>query len=1195
MNLETWLKQENILSCLDGLKAAGVTEPNELCELTEQDLEAMLGWNLLTRRRVIKAISKLNGMNQEPTILEVAQSRSRHGSGDLIKPGVRSKTKSPRMKPNSPHYRRKKSFSNQKPREKGHKGRSRSVNCLSSLSITGDDWGRYSDKSVTSIRTTRPRTGSRTREKRRKVTKFLPNGRTVTEWSTPRRNSGGEEKPHSDPFKSATKLPDTNAVLVSVVSAPMATPPAKIAKKYKTMRYLDRPKSHPPKPKWVKSSSLRSQKTEPKEMLRYQTERRSSGKLSRRNTPNDYFSDISSGEHQNMQGFWRDWSDDTGSPAYNDLGLPNFPVDSQYNVLDSPSMPPMDIIPQGQQRSTVDLGAYHVSLSSDEFESNANHCLRDTQQNISYIPEGIPLTPGEGGGQNEFSGRKKSKSRRSTRRRRNGRAAAEHRDEFGSASPPLPYASNLHKQGVKKYGETSSVCYYRSDAIKMREKRAHSVDAISNSMIVGNKRPAATSLSYTGNKQKQDKRKDSNYEISEPIEQGFGNSKKKGLQWGDDASLSSCALVRKPAEWVYSNSTMDSITPVLDKRAVKGGKEITEFGNSQYSHDELSGQKHSHRQTEKKADSFENDLFNPKQTLRVIPYLPSLSGTEDVVLAINNRLFDCQEPSLVSKVQPKIVVLVNRVKKMATSVVVEMESREEINMRNKVADNMNIVLTFKKEISDNHRGFEELLQSLLMERNPFGDLDVLLIEQRKLTEIVAENENLMEGGDKDINKLREKAKLFENFGQQALLEIQKNPSKALEEMIAAVENYKKEEKVIESVKMAIRKKKKLDRAISNSRRMEQYIENVMAQLRYNIELMKACEEALKEELAQTNVKTRKSRKVLDLETSGKNSIVAKPKNTETRQKIPYTELPLRLNKPFEQTCKKIQRRYTGLSFMQLQYTFLMVKRHFLLLLRLYKTYTGMEEKNGRVFAGMSCAIWILCCQSLELPDNFNSRQQNYQTKIFYQCAHSRSREKDSILRYDDFIEAITQIAMHASPEKEVWDAIDHLIMYHVIPKALDGWDIELPNRNLLAIFEEVNNKAILQRVFSHYCSYQDKEVQGKLLSFSKWEKMVYQKDEKVLSFMNWQKLCQDVTQVGMNDRTRFRQPTLQDQQFAFFTSKSLFPKRGCANYTDALCWEEFLDAVVRLAFKVVVIAAQKENHPIREKTRILIRWLASIA
>jgi len=1181
MNLETWLKQENILSCLDGLKAAGVTEPQELCELTEQDLEAMLGWNLLTRRRVISAISKLNGMNQEPTILEVAKSRSRAGSGDLIKPGVRSKTKSPRMKPTSPHYRRKKSLSNHKPREKGHKGRSRSVNCLSSLSITGDDWGRFSDKSATSIRTTRPRNGSRTREKRRKVTKFLPNGRTVTEWSTPRRNSGGEEKPHSDPFKSATKLPERDTVLVSVVSAPMGTAPEKISKKYKTMLYLDRPKANSAKPRWIKASSLRSQRTEPREILRYHPERRSSGKLSRKNTSNDYFSDISSGEHQNMQGFWRDWSDDTGSPAYNDLGLPSFPPDAPNNVLDSPSMPPMNIIPSGQQRSPVDLGAYHVSLSSEGSDSNANH-FRDTQPNISFIPEDIPLTPCEAGGQTEFSGRIKSKSRRSTHLRRNGRAAAEHRDEFGSASPPLPYTSNFHKQGMKKYGETSSVCYYRSDAIKMRKQRAHSVDAISNSMIVGNKRPSATSMSYTGNKQKQDKRKYSNYEISEPIEQGFGNSKKKGLQWGDDASLSSCALVRKPAEWVYSNSTMDSITPVTDKRTVKGAKEITEFGNSPFFHDELFGQKNSHRQTEKKAESFENDLFNPKQTLRVIPYLPALSGTEDVVLAINNRLFDCQEPSLVSKVQPKIVVLVNRVKKLA------LESREELNMRNKVANNMNIVLTFKKEISDKHRGFEELLQSLLMERNPFGDLDVLLIEQRKLTEIVAENENLLGGGGKGLNKSREKA-------EQALIEIQKNPAKTLEEMIAAVENYKKEEKVIESVKMAMQKKKKLDRAISNSRRMEQYIENVMAQLRYNIQLMKACEEALKEEIDHTtNVKTRKSRKVLDLETSSKNKIVGKPKETGNSQKIPYTELPLRLNKPFEQTCKKIQRRYTGLSFMQLQYTFLMVKRHFMLLLRLYKTYTGIEGKNGQVFAGMSCAIWTLCCQSLELPDNFKSRQQNYQTKIFYQCAHSRNREKDSILRYDDFIEAITQIAMHASPEKEVWDAIEHLIMYHVIPKALDGWNIELPNRNLLAIFEEVNNKAILQRVFSHYCSYQDKEVQGKLLSFSKWEKMVYQKDEKVLSFMNWQKLCQDVTQVGMNDRTRFRQPTLQDQQFAFFTSKSLFPKRGCANYTDALCWEEFLDAVVRLAFKIVVIGAQKE-HPIRDKTRILIRWLASIA
>jgi len=769
--------------------------------------------------------------------------------------------------------------------------------------------------------------------------------------------------------------------------------------------------------------------------------------------------------------------------------------------------------------------------------------------------------------------------------------------------------SNVHKRGMKKKRETSSVCFFRSDSIKMRRTRSRSMDAIDKEVIVNNlsnETPERNSRNDSNRKKKQDRPEDSNYdEITELLDNGFINNKKKAIQWGDNSSLSSVALLRKPAEWVQSTSTIDSITP-FDKRALKGGKETTQFGNAQYFRDELSDQKHSNRiisSIEKKeykinekdsesqnADFLQVDLFDQKQNLRVIPYLKPFNGIQDVVLNINNRLFDCQEPTLVSKIQPKIAVVVNLVKKMATSVLIELEGSEEINSRSKFTEN-SIVISFQNEISLKHRRFEELLEQLLMEKNPFGDLDVLLIEQRKLTDIIAKNEGLIQSNQNAI-KSREKSKLLvETFGQQAFLEIQRmpNPPKALQEMIAAVENYKKEERVMESVKMALQKKKKLDRAISNSRRMEQYIENVMAQLRYNIQLMQACQEALGSALS---IKTRRSEKVMEKETPNNKFLNEKPKAKETRQKIPYTELPLHLNKPFEQTCKKIQRRCTGLSFMQLQYTFLMLKRHFILLLRLFKTYVGLEGRSGQVFSGMSRSIWTVCCQSLRLPENFNTRQSNYLNEIFYQCSRTQTREKDNILRYDDFIEAITQLAMHTSPEKEAWNAIEHLVMFHVKPKALDGWDLELPNPNLHSVFEEENNKAVLQRVFSHYCSYQDKEMQGKLLSFSKWEKMVYQKNEKVLSFTNWQKLCQDLTQVGLNYATRFQQPSFQDQQFAFFTSKSLFPKRGCASYTDALNWEEFLDAVARLAFKVVVTEAQK-NDQIREKTQILIRWLSN--
>lgn len=75
--LERWFREEKIFSCFEDLAKQGVTTPEELCELTEFDLSDILGWNLLTRRRVMNIIAKINGLsNPEPSLRSIVSKES---------------------------------------------------------------------------------------------------------------------------------------------------------------------------------------------------------------------------------------------------------------------------------------------------------------------------------------------------------------------------------------------------------------------------------------------------------------------------------------------------------------------------------------------------------------------------------------------------------------------------------------------------------------------------------------------------------------------------------------------------------------------------------------------------------------------------------------------------------------------------------------------------------------------------------------------------------------------------------------------------------------------------------------------------------------------------------------------------------------------------------------------------------------
>jgi len=519
---------------------------------------------------------------------------------------------------------------------------------------------------------------------------------------------------------------------------------------------------------------------------------------------------------------------------------------------------------------------------------------------------------------------------------------------------------------------------------------------------------------------------------------------------------------------------------------------------------------------------------------------------------------------------------------------------------------------------------------------------------------------------------------------------------AIVKVYQRLESFKDGEKVIEAISNATTRHKQLEETIANCRRMEQYMQSIKDQLIFDIELLRSCEGILDVEITQKS--NALSELLIDIE----------------RPTIPETVLPPEYVKPFDDTCRKIKTRYGDLTEIDMKYTFKMLKKYFVLLVRFYKTYSGMEGKLGQGLVGMSSLMWGVCCQALELPlttdddtpfnlpgifdlcavtvlasdekdvsdderknaaegnldpelgltgiwrcdnqlwtltqstaESFHGFVQNENTAkikgtiedgdlmifsvkwqptsekpgLVANCKSSYSNDMTdfrvryktnrgvsgiwevsktggkirkqakgtSWLKYDDFVEAIMRVGIQLNAAKQPWEALEYLVLEHVLPKALARWNVDPKNPRIEEVLQEKKNKKIFADVFRAYSHARKDKKSGRLLGYGKWEQ-----------------LCKDLIQAANKARSNFNRPSFRVQQFAFFTSNALFSLTEDVVLNE-LTWTEFKHGIVRLAFYMVVLNNKKTRRSqtslvdespedvVITKTKVVIKWLESIA
>merc|ERR1719461_1790155 len=74
------------------------------------------------------------------------------------------------------------------------------------------------------------------------------------------------------------------------------------------------------------------------------------------------------------------------------------------------------------------------------------------------------------------------------------------------------------------------------------------------------------------------------------------------------------------------------------------------------------------------------------------------------------------------------------------------------------------------------------------------------------------------------------------------------------------------------------------------------------------------------------------------------------------------------------------------------------------------------------------------------------------------------------------------------------------------------------------------------------------------------------KSGRLLSYANWEACAKAIGRSAGGHPINFELPSFRVQQFAFFTSKEMFPQDGALN---ELNWPEFKMAIARLGYKMV--------------------------
>jgi len=184
-------------------------------------------------------------------------------------------------------------------------------------------------------------------------------------------------------------------------------------------------------------------------------------------------------------------------------------------------------------------------------------------------------------------------------------------------------------------------------------------------------------------------------------------------------------------------------------------------------------------------------------------------------------------------------------------------------------------------------------------------------------------------------------------------------------------------------------------------------------------------------------------------------------------------------------------------------------------------------------------------------------------------AKVRTKNKGTpALEYSSFVEALIRLSIHIWHDLPPWKAIEVLMEKHVTPKAFANWDI-IPENNdtVQQYFNRKEVKTILCAIFRKYGGQRSRST---ILSYPKWEKLV--------------------RNINASATGKFVRASLRTTQFAFFTSKVMFPDKGPL---DELSYREFICAVARLAYKMV---KTKQGSTFRKpklslQCKTMISWL----
>lgn len=184
------------------------------------------------------------------------------------------------------------------------------------------------------------------------------------------------------------------------------------------------------------------------------------------------------------------------------------------------------------------------------------------------------------------------------------------------------------------------------------------------------------------------------------------------------------------------------------------------------------------------------------------------------------------------------------------------------------------------------------------------------------------------------------------------------------EVFAKLEKYPEGERILKEIETAYAELRKNKAHVAKIMQEENCWQNVLDQLRWDIDILRACENA------QIRITTRRAKMMQKLE------------EYETLPEYTDVVLPEGYNEPYEQACRKIRTQFGELTEVEFKFVFAVVKKYFMLLVHCYKTFAAMEGKNGQGLCGMSSMMWGICCKSMDLPKLSEDESQDFVYEIF---------------------------------------------------------------------------------------------------------------------------------------------------------------------------------------------------------------------